>query len=102
MVLIPHTADFALQKIYKVSYNQIWAEAGNIASKLWGKELNLKKGDCALLYVSRPLKVDMPAKSSHVTLCPLTFPLDQVLRKRFALLLCTHGMYPQINIFSLY
>ncbi len=77
--------------MYKVSFTQIWTEAGYIASKLQGKELLLKKGDRALLYV-RPLKVDMSAESSHVIPCPLTFPIDQALRMRFALLCRIHGI----------
>ncbi len=49
MVLIPRIADFALQKEYEVSFVEIWTEAWDIACKLRGKELRLKKGDRVLL-----------------------------------------------------
>ncbi len=75
LVLIPRTADFALQKLDEVSFVQIWTEAGDIASRLRGKELHLKRGDRALLYVW-PIKVDMSAESSHVIPCPLMFSID--------------------------
>ncbi len=91
MVLIPRTADFALQKIYEVSFVEIWTEGGGIASKLRGKKPHLKKGDCAVLYVG-PLKVDTSTESSHVIPCPLMFPIGQVLQLRFALLCCIPGI----------
>ncbi len=91
LVLIPRTADFALQKIDEVSFVQIWTEAGDIASTLRGKALGLKKGGRVLLYVG-PFKVDMSAKISHVIPCPLTFSIHQVLRLRFALLCRIHGI----------
>ncbi len=78
VLIIPRTADFALQKVDEVSYVQIWMEAGDIARILLGKELRLKRGDRALLYVW-PFKVDMSAESSHAIPCPLTFSIDQVL-----------------------
>ncbi len=33
LVLIPHTADVALQKTDEISFAQVWAEVGDIASK---------------------------------------------------------------------
>ncbi len=78
VLIIPRTADFALQKVDEVSYVQIWMEAGDIARILLGKELRLKRGDRALLYVW-PFKVDMSADCSHAIPCPLTFSIDQVL-----------------------
>ncbi len=91
MVLIPRTADFAPQKMDEVSYVELWTEAGDIASRLRGKELGLKKGDCVLLYVG-PFKMGTSAEMSHVIPCPLTFPTDQVLRIRFALRRRIHGI----------
>ncbi len=77
--------------MYEVSFVEIWTEAGNIASKLRGKKLCLKKGDFVLLYVE-PLEVDTSVESSHVIPCPLIFPIGQVLRLRFALLCCIPGI----------
>ncbi len=91
LVLIPHIADFAPQKLDEASFVQIWTEAGDIACKLRGKELGLKKGDRVLLYVG-PFKMDTSAERSHVIPCPLTFPTDQVLRIRFALRRRIHGI----------
>ncbi len=62
----------------EVSYVQIWTEAGDIARRLLGKELRLKRGDRVLLYVW-PFKVDMSAESSHAIPCPFAFSIDQVL-----------------------
>lgn len=49
LVLIPRIADFALQKVYEVSFVEVWTEAWDIARELLGKELRLEKGDRALL-----------------------------------------------------
>ncbi len=49
MVLIPRIADFALQKVYEVSFVEVWTEAWGIACELRGKELRLEEGDRALL-----------------------------------------------------
>ncbi len=91
LVLISRIADFAPQKMDEVSYVELWTGAGDIASRLRGKELGLKKGDRVLLYV-RPFKMDTSAERSHVIPCPLTFPIDQVLRFRFALHRRIHGI----------
>ncbi len=91
MVLIPRTADFAPQKMDEVSYVELWTEAGDIASRLQGKDLGLKKGDRILLYVG-PLKVDTSTERSHVIPCRLTLLIDQMLRFRFALHHRIHGI----------
>ncbi len=49
LVLIPRIADLALQKVYEVSFVEVWKEAWDIACKLRGEELRLKKGDRVLL-----------------------------------------------------